>query len=211
MQANAECFNPHCRRCPRLRHHFKRLRSRYPDYHNAPVPGFGDSAARLLIVGLAPGLHGANRSGRVFTGDASGDLLFETLHRFGFCNQPVSRSVADGMRLDDCRITNAVKCVPPQNRPNRTELSRCGDYLRAELAVVRPTVVVALGRLAHDSVLRALGLPLASHAFAHGAEHALDGGPLLIDSYHCSCYNIQTRRLTAEMFADVFARAKALL
>ncbi len=208
---DAECFNPDCRRCQRLRHHIKQLRSRFPDYHNAPVPAFGDPAARLLIVGLAPGLHGANRSGRVFTGDASGDLLFATLYRFGFCNRPKSLSLADGMRLDDCWITNAVKCVPPQNRPNRTELTRCRDYLRAELAVLRPTVVVALGRVAHDSVLRALGLPLASYAFAHGAEHAFDGGPLLIDSYHCSRYNIQTRRLTVEMFADVFARAKALL
>ncbi len=204
-------FDPHCRRCPRLRHHLARLRERYPDYHNAPVPSFGEASARLLIVGLAPGLHGANASGRVFTGDQSGDLLFATLHRFGFCDRPASRSIDDGMRLADCRITNAVRCVPPANRPNRTELSRCGDYLRAELEMVRPHVVVALGKLAHDSVLRAVGQPLSAHRFGHGAEHRFNEGMILLDSYHCSRYNVQTRRLTPAMFDAIFARARVLL
>ena len=204
-------FDPGCRRCPRLRHHLTRLRAQYPDYHNGPVPSFGDADAPLLIVGLAPGLHGANASGRVFTGDRSGDLLFATLYRFGFCDRPESRAIDDGMRLSRCRITNAVRCVPPGNRPNATELRRCGEYLRTELVTGMPRVIVALGRVAHDSVLRALRLPLAAHRFAHLAEHRLEHGGILLDSYHCSRYNVQTGRLTPAMFEQVFHRARALL
>jgi len=204
-------FDPACRRCPRLYHHFKKLRARFPDYHNGPVPAFGDPNATLLIVGLAPGLHGANASGRVFTGDASGDLLFDTLHRFGFSNLPLSRDPADGMVLNDCRITNAVKCVPPLNRPNRTELKRCGDYLRAELEQLQPKTVVALGRVAHDAVFRALDLAPGGHPFGHLAEHRLEAGPVVIDSYHCSRYNTNTRRLTETMFKDVFRQIRTLI
>ncbi len=206
-------FSLECRRCPRLAHYLKSLRLRFPDYHNAPVPAFGDPAARLLIVGLAPGLHGANATGRVFTGDPSGDLLFATLHRFGFCNYPSSRLMVDDLRLDNCLITNAVKCVPPSNRPNRTERKRCGAYLHDEIEMLAPRVIVALGRTAHDSVLKALDQTVARFPFAHLAEHRPLGaaGPVLLDSYHCSRYNVQTKRLTAAMFDKVFARARELL
>lgn len=208
-------FNPACRRCPRLFHYLKNLRQRFPDYHNAPVPAFGCRDAPVLIVGLAPGLHGANATARVFTGDASGDLLFTTLHRFGFSDKAVSRSCDDALQLVDCRITNAVKCVPPLNRPNRTELKRCGDYLKSEILSQRPTVVIALGKIAHDAVLRSLDCTLAKYPFSHLAEHKL-GVPgvealTLIDSYHCSRYNIQTGRLTQEMFSQVFARVRGML
>jgi uracil-DNA glycosylase family 4 len=206
-------FNPSCRRCPRLFHYLNSLRKRFPDYHNAPVPRVGDPSAQLMIVGLAPGLHGANATGRVFTGDASGDLLFATLHRFGFCSHASSRLLSKEMRLDNCIITNAVKCVPPSNRPNRTELKRCGDYLRSEIEQLRPRVIVALGRIAHDSVLKALRQTAARFHFAHRAEHRplADETPVLLDSYHCSRYNVQTKRLTVEMFDSVFVRARELL
>ncbi len=206
-------FSLDCRRCPRLAHYLKSLRLRFPDYHNAPVPAFGDSAAGLMIVGLAPGLHGANATGRVFTGDPSGDLLFATLHRFGFCNYPSSRLMVDDLRLDNCLITNAVKCVPPSNRPNSTERKRCGSFLRDEIDTLAPRVIVALGRIAHDSVLKALDQTISRYPFAHLAEHRpLDAeGPVLLDSYHCSRYNVQTKRLTAAMFDKVFARARELL
>ncbi len=206
-------FSLDCRRCPRLVHYLESLRLRFPDYHNAPVPAFGDPAARLMIVGLAPGLHGANATGRVFTGDPSGDLLFATLHRFGFCNYPSSRLMVDDLRLDNCLITNAVKCVPPSNLPNSTERKRCGSFLRDEIDTLAPRVIVALGRIAHESVLKALDQTIARFPFAHLAEHCPLGaeGPILLDSYHCSRYNVQTKRLTAAMFDKVFARARELL
>ena len=206
-------FNQKCRRCPRLFHYLESLRSRFPDYHNAPVPPFGDAAAQLMIVGLAPGLHGANATGRVFTGDQSGDLLFATLHRFGFSNHASARSLSGAPHLDNCLITNVVKCVPPSNRPNRTELKRCGSYLQMEIEALKPRVVVALGRIAHDSVLKAMGQTPARFHFAHRAEHRPLRGefPILLDSYHCSRYNVQTKRLTVEMFDSVFARARELL
>jgi len=196
-----------------LVHYLTSLRLRFPDYHNAPVPAFGDPAAQLMIVGLAPGLHGANATGRVFTGDQSGDLLFDTLHRFGFCNYPSSRLLVDDLRLENCIITNAVKCVPPLNRPNRTELKRCGSYLHDEIKTLEPRVIVALGRIAHDSVLKALNQTAAQFPFAHLAEHRplAEDGLVLLDSYHCSRYNVQTKRLTADMFDNVFERARELL
>ncbi len=206
-----ETFDPDCRRCPRLASHLDAVRREYPDYHARPVPPFGDPAARLLIVGLAPGLHGANATGRPFTGDYAGILLYETLHALGLASAPESLAVDDGLRLAGCRITNAVKCLPPQNKPTTAEVRACNAFLGAELqALPRPGVILALGRIAHDAVLRALGERLSAHAFAHGAEHALPGGLTLVDSYHCSRYNTQTRRLTAAMFRDVTARAQAL-
>jgi uracil-DNA glycosylase family 4 len=175
------------------------------------VAPFGDAAPRLLIVGLAPGFHGANATGRPFTGDYAGVLLYETLHRFGWASAPVSSSRDDGLVLTGARITNVVKCVPPANKPTPGEIATCNDFLRAELAgLPATTVVLALGAIAHGAVLRALGLKASAYKFAHGAEHRSPGGRVLIDSYHCSRYNTNTRRLTEEMFRAVVARATAL-
>lgn len=207
-----DVFDPACRRCPRLVDFLATSQQRYPDYHCAPVPAFGDPDPRLLIVGLAPGLHGANASGRPFTGDYAGVLLYETLHRFGFGSRPQSTDVADGLTLTTARITNAVKCVPPQNKPTGTEINTCNAFLAAELTVLpRLRVLLALGTIAHRAILRALGLKAAHWPFGHAAEHRLPDGRWLLDSYHCSRYNLQTRRLDAEMFHAVFDRARALL
>ena len=211
--APSPSFDPTCRRCPRLAAFLGEVRTRHPDYHAAPVPPFGCARARLLVVGLAPGLHGANASGRPFTGDHAGILLYHTLHRFGFASRPRSMHAADGLELRDCRITNAVKCLPPQNKPSPAEVANCRTYLASELATLPAgAVIVALGRIAHETVLRAHALPLRAHPFAHGAEHVLaDSGTVLLDSYHCSRYNTQTGRLTATMFEAIFARAQDLL
>lgn len=207
----ATSFDPQCRACPRLASHLAGVKLDHPGYHAGPVPPFGDPAARLVVVGLAPGLHGANRTGRPFTGDYAGVLLYETLHKFGFASAPTSLSRDDGLTLHDCRITNAVKCLPPANKPLPAEISNCNGFLAAELAKTPPdAVLVALGRIAHDAILRALGLRPTGFAFAHGAEHRLHGR-ILVDSYHCSRYNTQTRRLSPAMFEAVFARARALL
>jgi uracil-DNA glycosylase family 4 len=188
------------------------VRAAFPGYHAAPVAPFGDPRARLLIVGLAPGMHGANATGRPFTGDHAGILLYETLHRFGLSDRPQSRAADDGLRLLDCRITNAVKCLPPENKPTTSEVRACNAFLVAEMAQLPAgAVLLALGRVAHGAVLRALGLPQAGRPFVHGAEHGLPGDRALIDSYHCSRYNTQTGRLTAVMFHAVFARARARL
>jgi uracil-DNA glycosylase family 4 len=199
-------FDPECSDCPRLARFRNEVRAKHPTYYAKPVPSFGPMRAPVLIVGLAPGMHGANRTGRPFTGDYAGILLYETLHRFGFANQAGSDDPNDGLKLIGCRITNSVKCLPPENKPEPAEVRRCNRYLSAELAAMRPRVVMALGRIAHEAVLRARELPLSGHPFAHGAEHDLPGGPKLFDSYHCSRYNTQTRRLTPEMFAEVVQR-----
>ena len=204
-------FQPDCRRCPRLAGYLDEVRAAHPDYHAAPVPPFGDGEARLLIVGLAPGYHGANATGRPFTGDFAGVLLYETLHRHGLASQPEATHVGDGLELLRCRITNAVKCLPPANKPNGGEIRTCNGFLRNELGdLPRPGVVLALGRIAHDAVLKALDLRMAAHPFGHAAEHALEPGLALVDSYHCSRYNTQTRRLTPAMFDAVVARAAQL-
>ncbi len=185
---------------------------KYPGYYAKPVPSFGTRPARLLVVGLAPGLHGANRTGRPFTGDHAGLLLYRTLYRFGFATAAESVSADDGLQLVDCRITNAVRCVPPQNKPNTQEVKVCNDYLQQELADLEPaSVILALGSVAHGAVLRALAQRPADHKFAHAAHHVLPGGLLLIDSYHCSRYNTQTKRLTEEMFNAVFRSIRELL
>lgn len=205
-------FDLNCRRCPRLADFLDEVGARYPDYHARPVPAFGDPDARLLIVGLAPGMHGANASGRPFTGDHAGILLYQTLHRHGFASRPESSATDDGLELPDCRITNAVKCLPPQNKPVGAEINTCRDYLAVELAgLPEGAVIVALGSIAHKSVVAAVGLRQKDLAFAHAAEHALPRGKVLLDSYHCSRYNTQTRRLTEPMFDAVFARARQLL
>jgi uracil-DNA glycosylase family 4 len=204
-------FDPGCRRCPRLAGFLAEGRARHAGYHCAPVPPFGDAAPQLLIVGLAPGFHGANATGRPFTGDYAGVLLYDTLHRCGWASAPVSSSRDDGLVLRGARITNAVKCVPPGNKPTPAEIATCNDYLRAEVGALRPgAVLLALGAIAHGAVLRAFGLKAARFRFAHGAEHVLHEGRTLVDSYHCSRYNTNTRRLTTEMFRDVVERATGL-
>jgi len=194
-----------CTVCPRLAGFLAEVRGANPGYFARPVPPFGDPHARLLIVGLAPGMHGANRTGRPFTGDYAGILLYETLHRFGFGSRPVSESADDDLVLRDCRITNAVKCLPPANKPEPAEIRACNQHLAAELAASPDVrVILALGLVAHKAVLMAAGLKQAALPFAHGARHVLPDGRLLIDSYHCSRYNTQTRRLTSTGFHDVF-------
>jgi len=200
-------FDPACRRCPRLAAHLTAVKADHPDYHCAPVAAFGASRPRLLVVGLAPGLHGANRSGRPFTGDHAGLLLYATLHKFGWASRPDSTHQGDGLKLHGCRITNAVKCLPPENKPLPVEVRTCNDFLRAELACLEPgAAVLALGGIAHRAVLSALGLKLADHPFAHGVRHVLPAGLILHGSYHCSRYNTQTQRLTPAMFEAVFRR-----
>ena len=198
-------FDTDCRLCPRLAGFLDRVRDEHPGYFCRPVPSFGTSDARLLIVGLAPGKHGANATGRPFTGDHAGILLYETLHEFGFGTRSVSTSADDGLKLRDCRITNAVRCLPPENKPTTAEIDTCNAYLVDELGRMPvPGFVLALGAIAHRAVLKALGLKQSGFRFAHGVEHALRGGLMMIDSYHCSRYNTQTRRLTPSMFQDVF-------
>ena len=194
-----------CTDCPRLAGFLAEVRSRQPGYHARPVLPFGDPRARLLIVGLAPGMHGANRTGRPFTGDYAGILLYETLHAFGFGSKPVSVAADDDLVLSDCRITNAVKCLPPENKPEPAEIKTCNHYLAAELqASPDVRVILALGLVAHKAVLMALGLKQSALVFGHGARHVLPDGRILIDSYHCSRYNTQTRRLTSSDFQNVF-------
>ena len=209
-----------CERCARLRRYCeavareKRRAYRDQDYWGRPVPGFGDPKARLLVVGLAPAAHGGNRTGRVFTGDSSGDWLYEALHRFGFANQAHSTARDDGLRLRDCRISAALRCAPPDNRPTREELGRCAPYLESELRLLTGVRVVAtLGRIAHERWLRAAGWwqtlsPGGRPRFAHGAETRLPDGVTLLCSYHPSRQNTQTGRLTASMMDDVVETAK---
>lgn len=210
--AVAAGYDADCRRCPRLARHLAAVHVEHPDYHCRPVPPFGDAAARLIVVGLAPGKHGANATGRPFTGDHAGILLYATLHRHGFASQPDGAAADDGMRLRGCRITNAVKCLPPDNKPQPVEVRNCNAFLAAELGrLPRGGALLALGRVAHAAVLRALQLPEARFPFAHGARHDVGRGRGLFDSYHCSRYNTNTRRLTAEMFDRVVGAAAAHL
>ena len=204
-------FDRDCRACPRLAGFLDDVNARYPDYYCRPVPPFGDAWARLLIVGLAPGMHGANRTGRPFTGDHAGILLYETLHKYGFASRAESLSADDDLALLDCRITNAVKCLPPDNKPVGAEINTCNHFLANELDALEPgSVVLALGGIAHRAIVRARGLRQAEFKFAHAADHDLVAFRML-DSYHCSRYNTNTGRLTPEMFDAVFARARVLL
>lgn len=207
MERDPRKFDPACRRCVRLATFLQQVRKHHPDYHAAPVESFGDPDPELLIVGLAPGMHGANATGRPFTGDFAGILLYQTLYDFGYSNQAHVHSRDDGLNLRRCRITNAVKCLPPENKPTTTEINTCNAYLAAEIAALREgTIILALGVIAHTAVLRALGLKAKDFRFAHGAEHPLPARRTLFNSYHCSRYNTQTRRLTEKMFTDVFAQ-----
>ncbi|HRH82425.1 MAG TPA: uracil-DNA glycosylase [Thiobacillaceae bacterium] len=216
-------FDTGCTACPRLAGYLAECRASHPGYFGRPVPPFGDPAPRLLIVGLAPGYHGANRSGRPFTGDYAGVLLYETLHAYGFAGRPQSVAADDGLVLTGCRITNAVKCCPPENKPDSAEISRCNPFLAGELAALGPgTAILALGQIAHKAVLKALGRRQKEHPFGHGAAFMLPspargecGSPApplrLFDSYHCSRYNTQTHRLTPAMFRDVFNAIRTYL
>lgn len=206
---DAHAFSLECKLCSRLAVFLDEVKHSYPDYHCLPVPSFGDEHAHLLIVGLAPGMHGANASGRPFTGDHAGILLYQTLHRFGFASHKQSVSPDDALQLRDCRITNAVRCLPPQNKPLGAEVNHCNGYLQQELAQMPPeSVVMALGGVAHRAVIRAMGLRQNQFKFGHAAEHRLSAQLLLVDSYHCSRYNTNTRRLTTAMFEAVFAQIR---
>lgn len=205
-------FDQDCRKCERLADFLCETKQEYPVYHARPVAPFGDQNAELLIVGLAPGMHGANATGRPFTGDYAGILLYETLYEFGYSNKPTSVSLNDGLALINCRITNAVKCLPPQNKPTPKEINECNAYLAAELQTLpEQTVILALGTIAHQAVLKAYNLKISSAKFGHNVIHNLPNGRRLVDSYHCSRYNTQTNRLTKESFADVFRTVGNLL
>jgi uracil-DNA glycosylase family 4 len=206
--ARSEAYDPGCTRCPRLAEFLAEVHASHPDYWARPVPSFGAARARIVIVGLAPGLHGANRTGRPFTGDYAGELLYRTLHEAGLATRPVSVAADDGLELKHARIVNSVKCVPPGNKPLPEEIRRCNTYLKAELASLRQVrVVLALGRVGHDAFLIASGLKRSQFPFGHGREHRLDETRWLVDSYHCSRYNTSTGVLTEAMFRKVVARA----
>jgi uracil-DNA glycosylase family 4 len=201
-----------CGICPRLVEFRERNRAKEPDWFNGAVPSFGEGTARLLIVGLAPGLNGANRTGRPFTGDYAGVLLYETLIAYGFAEGSYGARPDDGLRLRGCMITNAVRCVPPENKPTPSEIKACNGFLQARIAALpRLRAIVALGRIAHDSTLSALGCRRAHFPFGHGARHEPAAGLTLFDSFHCSRYNTNTGRLTPEMFRSVFAAVRTML
>lgn len=204
-------FDAACRKCPRLADFREDSGRRFPGYHAAPVPAFGDADPRWLIVGLAPGMHGANRTGRPFTGDHAGIVLYATLYAIGAASRAESLSRDDDLVLSGVRITNAVKCLPPENKPTPAEARQCNGFLQAELVAHRRLrVLVALGRIAHDAILDAAGESRSAFRFGHGAEHRLGDGRWLLDSYHCSRYNTQTKRLTSQMFHAVLERAQQL-
>ncbi len=204
-------FDKNCRACPRLSDFLDDVNGRYPDYYCRPVPPFGDRAARFLIVGLAPGLHGANRTGRPFTGDHAGILLYQMLNKYGFASRDHSEAADDGLELIDCRITNAVKCLPPDNKPVGAEINTCNSFLTNELEQLpENSVVMALGGIAHRAIVKARGLRQVEYKFGHAALHDL-GAFQVLDSYHCSRYNTNTGRLTEPMFDAIFAQARELL
>jgi len=203
-------FDLNCTECPRLAGFLDEVKAKHPDYHCRPVAPFGDDKASVLIVGLAPGMHGANATGRPFTGDHAGILLYETLYEYGFSTAATSVSADDGLKLLNCRITNAVKCLPPQNKPVGAEINTCNPFLKNELeAMPANSVIIALGSIAHNAVVKALSLRQKDFKFGHLNQHQISVGTLL-DSYHCSRYNTQTKRLTPEMFKQVFELAKQL-
>lgn len=198
-----------CRQCPRLAQFIDSHKEKHPDWHNAPVPSFGPWSAKLAIIGLAPGLRGANATGRPFTGDFAGMVLYEALLKVGLAQGHYSPDGKDDLSLQQLRITNAVRCVPPQNKPTAAEIAQCRPFLTAELdRLDQLQAILVLGRIAHDTVLRHYGLKLKNYPFAHGGQHDLPNGIKLVSSYHCSRYNIQTNRLSREAFETVVAQAK---
>lgn len=208
-------YKANCKKCKRLVRFIRQVKKQYPDYFCQPVPAFGDDKARLLIVGLAPGMHGANATGRPFTGDASGEMLYHTLYEFGFATKAESISANDNLQLTNCRISNAVKCLPPENKPVAEEINNCNRYLVAELNhLPDKAVIIALGSIAHNAVLKALGAKRKACPFGHQSEYELpvvNKHVTLLSSYHCSRYNTQTGRLTQSMFNSIFSRARQLL
>ncbi len=212
MSNNNAVFDIGCRLCPRLSHFLNETREKFPDYHARPVPPFGVASPKLLIVGLAPGMHGANASGRPFTGDHAGIILYEMLHKYGFSNKAISTDLDDGLVLKHCRITNAVKCLPPGNKPIGDEINTCNRYLVEELKTIdKKAMILSLGLVSHKAVLKALGLKQSKYPFKHGKIYQLDDGRSIIDSYHCSRYNTNTKRLTEAMFSEIFIQIKAQL
>lgn len=210
--SNKLIYQANCKKCSRLADFLKTSKQKFPDYFCKPVPSFGDSKAKLLIVGLAPGMHGANATGRPFTGDYAGILLYETLYKFKFASADKSVSANDGLKLKNCRITNAVKCVPPANKPTTDEIKTCNTFLKNELHSLKPgTVILALGKIAHDSIIRSFDLKLSQHVFGHENQFELPNDLILIDSYHCSRYNTQTKRLTIAQFERVFKKISKLM
>ncbi len=207
-----QVFDLKCKACERLDGFLCDVKTKYPEYHAGPVAPFGDKNAQLLIVGLAPGMHGANATGRPFTGDYAGSLLYEALFNFGYSNQKHSDSANDGLQLKNCRITNAVKCLPPQNKPTGSEINQCNHFLTAEIKLLPANaVIMVLGNIAHQAVLKSYQLKLNTTKFGHNKVFQLPDGKPLVSSYHCSKYNVQTKRLTKEMFADVFETIKQFL
>ncbi len=208
--ARSAAPDPNCGLCPRLVQFRTDNHEKFPDWHNGPVPAFGPASAKILVVGLAPGLKGANRTGRPFTGDYAGDLLYPSLLKFGLAEGVYGASINDGLKLTQCRITNAVRCVPPANKPTPEEQKTCRRFLAAEIeAMPHLTAILALGRIAHDAVLSTLGLRKAIYPFAHNAAHHFDKKLTMIDSYHCSRYNVNTKVLTETMFHDAVQTAIA--
>ena len=210
--ASTSTYREDCKKCSRLVSHLVSQKRKFSTYYCKPVPAFGDADARLLIVGLAPGLHGANATGRPFTGDYAGVLLYQMLYQFGFASQPVSTCSNDALQLKNCRITNAVKCLPPANKPTAEEVKNCNTYLYNELCLLESgSVILALGKIAHEAVLSALGLSRRRYPFIHGGKYKLNSSLHLLDSYHCSRYNVQTKRLTQEQFQAVFEEVASML
>ena len=209
MPVNLSEFDINCTACPRLSRFLIDNKEKYPDYHSRPVPAFGDSNPDLLIVGLAPGLHGANATGRPFTGDHAGIILYRMLYEHGFSNKATSKDLNDGLKLKKCRITNAVKCLPPENKPIANEINTCNHYLVEELkALKESSVILCLGQISHKAVIKALSLKQADYPFKHAKFYKFDSGLQILDSYHCSRYNTQTKRLTEPMFDDIFKKIK---
>ena len=199
-------YDPNCKKCPRLVHFLANVKTQYPDYFCRPVPSFGEHNGKLLIVGLAPGMHGANRTGRPFTGDYAGVLLYETLYKFGFSSKKISAGKSDGLKLINCAITNAVKCLPPNNKPIANEINQCNYYLMNELLELPShSAILALGGVAHKAIIKAMGLQQSKYKFRHSGEYLVQQ-KMLFDSYHCSRYNTNTKRLTKAMFQQIFVR-----
>lgn len=212
MSLNTSVFDLNCTACPRLSRFLDENKEKYPEYHARPVPPFGVDKPKLLIVGLAPGMHGANATGRPFTGDHAGIILYEMLYQHGFSNKPISTDLKDGLKLKHARITNAVKCLPPENKPVGEEINTCNSYLVEELKTIdKKAVILCLGLISHKAVIKALGLKQTDYPFIHAKAHKLNDGRQIIDSYHCSRYNTNTKRLTEEMFSDVFKQIRSEL
>ena len=202
-------YDASCKDCKRLSSFLTQVKNKNPDYFCKPVPSFGQKNSPFLIVGLAPGMHGANKTGRPFTGDHAGILLYKTLYKFGFSNLEISHSVDDNLILKNCGITNAVKCLPPDNKPNHEEIKNCNKFLKSEISELKQgSILLALGLIAHNAIMTALNLTKKEYKFSHGARHNLPNNLVMYDSYHCSRYNTQTKRLTEKMFHEVFLSIK---